>query len=130
KRARAHILVPDRTYQDDGAQPNTYDDVDFISPIGSYAVHGHIVEREALARGLDSWRFTKSSIVVSDANGTQLPFRTARWPLSGGVASSVARHEEATRRLLKRAGCPVPGGRTVHGGAHELAVRDAVSLRP
>lgn len=129
KRARAQILVPDRTANHlDGATPNTYDDVDYISPIGSYAVHGHIVEREALARGFSSWRFTKSSIVVSDRNGTQLPFRTARWPLTGVVASSIARHKEATRLLLARSGVPVPEGRTFHGGDHDLALRYAEKI--
>lgn len=72
--ARGRILHPsipsDAT---PGLEPNTYDDVDYISPIGAYAVHGHIVEREALARGLNSWRFTKSSIMVSDTAGVQLP---------------------------------------------------------
>lgn len=129
KRARAHILHPrPARRRTDAQEANRYDDVDYISPIGAYAVHGHIIEREALARGLDSWRFTKSSIVVSDSAGTLLPFRTARWPLSGVVASSVARHKEATRILLKRAGCPVPEGRTFHGGDHDLALRYAEQI--
>lgn len=121
--ARGRILHPsipsDAT---PGLEPNTYDDVDYISPIGAYAVHGHIVEREALARGLNSWRFTKSSIMVSDTAGVQLPFRTTRWPLSGVLASSVAKHKESTRILLRRAGCPVPEGRTFHGGDHEISL--------
>lgn len=125
-RARARILHPaPQAPTESGLQANVYDDVDYIAPIGAYAVHGHIVEREALARGLNSWRFTKSSIVVSDSEGVQLPFRTTRWPLSGVVASSVARHKEATRILLKRAGCPVPEGRTFHGGDHEVALKYA-----
>ena len=129
KRARAQILHPHPVPNDPHATPpNAYDDVDYISPIGAYAVHGHIIEREALARGLDSWRFAKSSFVVSDRSGHQLPFRTARWPLSGVVASSVARHKEATRILLKRAGCPVPEGRTFHGGDHHLALQYAQQI--
>lgn len=128
KRARGHILHPRLSTGPGAQEPNRYDDVHYISPIGSYAVHGHIVEREALARGLSSWRFTKSSIVVSDEAGTQLPFRTARWPLTGVVASSVARHKEATRILLKRAGCPVPEGRTFHEGDHDLALQYAEQI--
>lgn len=128
KRARAQILLPERSRQPGTTPPNEYDDVDYISPIGSYAVHGHIVEREALARGLDSWRFTKSSIVVSDGSGMQLPFRTARWPLSGIAASSIARHKEATRILLARSGVPVPQGRTFHGGDHDLALQYAEQI--
>lgn len=129
KRARGHILHPRPSAGGLASQQaNRYDDVDYISPIGAYAVHGHIVEREALARGLDSWRFTKSSIVVSDGEGRQLPFRTARWPLTGVVASSLARHKEATRLLLKRTGCPVPEGRTFHEGDHDLALRYAEQI--
>ncbi|TLP79321.1 acylphosphatase [Nesterenkonia sphaerica] len=124
--ARARVLHPTPPQPAVGnKRPNTYGDVDYISPIGAYAVHGHIVEREALAHGLNSWRFNKSSIVVSDTAGTQLPFRTTRWPLSGVVAASVARHKEATRILLKRAGVPVPEGRTFHEGDHGLAVQYA-----
>ncbi|WP_022873128.1 acylphosphatase [Nesterenkonia alba] len=127
-RARVRHPRPAATAQLGASLPNTYDDVEYIAPIGSYAVHGHIVEREALARGLNSWRFTKSSIVVSDNEGHQLPFRTTRWPLSGVVASSVARHKEATRILLKRAGVPVPEGRTFHGGDQQLALQYAARI--
>lgn len=105
-----------------GLEPNTFDDVDFIRPIGPYAVHGHIVEREALARGLESWRFTKSSFAASDGHGEMLPFRRSRWPLSGPTAAAVAKHKEATRILLKAADCPVPEGRTFAGGDHQGAL--------
>ncbi|NLS10060.1 ATP-grasp domain-containing protein [Nesterenkonia sp. MY13] len=127
-RARVRHPKPNSTAQFGDTPPNTYSDVDYIAPIGSYAVHGHIVEREALARGLNSWRFTKSSIVVSDDHGKKLPFRTTRWPKSGVVASSVARHKEATRILLKRAGCPVPEGRTFHGNDQSLALQYAARI--
>lgn len=96
----------------DGRQAQIYDDVDYIRPMGAYAVHGHIVERESLAYGLNTRRFNKSTFQADDGQGPPLSFRTARWPLSSVVAASIVRHKESTRILLERNDCPVPRGRT------------------
>lgn len=128
-KARSRIFWPEPQKPETSTPPpNSYDDVRFISPIGPYAVHGHIIEREALAYGLNSWRFTKSSFVATTDSGEEImPFRRSRWPLSGVAAASIAKNKEATRILLKRAGCPVPAGRTFAGGdtlgAEEFAAR-------
>lgn len=129
-RARNRIIHPlPRRPDNADPSPNVYDDVDFIAPIGPYAVHGHIVEREALAYGLNSWRFTKSSFVATDDSGKEvIPFRRSRWPLSGSTAASVAKHKEATRILLMRAGCPVPEGRTFAGGDERGALDFAARI--
>ncbi|GAA3074142.1 acylphosphatase [Nesterenkonia aethiopica] len=100
----------------EGRPARTYDDVDYIRPMGSYAVHGHIVEREALAYGLNTRRFNKSTFQADDGVRPPLSFRTARWPLSSVVAASIVRHKESTRILLDRSGCPVPRGRTFSNG--------------
>ncbi|GAA1189632.1 acylphosphatase [Nesterenkonia xinjiangensis] len=100
----------------EGRPALTYDDVDYIRPMGSYAVHGHIVEREALAYGLNTRRFNKSTFQADDGERSPLSFRTARWPLSSVVAASIVRHKESTRILLHRNGCPVPLGRTFSNG--------------
>ena len=111
----------------EGQPARTYDDVDYIAPLGSYAVHGHIVEREALAFGLNTRRFNKSTFFADDGVHKPLTFRTARWPLTSVVASSIVRHKEATRILLDQFDCPVPQGRTFNGrdvdGAFEFATR-------
>lgn len=109
--------------------PNAYADANYIAPIGAYATHGHIVEREALAYGLNSWRFTKASFVAATPNGKEiLPFRRSRWPLSGVAAASIAKNKEATRILLRRAGCPVPEGRTFSGGDRQGALDFAARI--
>lgn len=95
-----------------GKIARTYDDVDYIRPLGAYGIHGHIVEREALAYGLNTKRFNKSTFLVDDGHQEPLAFRTARWPLSSVVASSLVRHKESTRLLLNRHKVPVPMGRT------------------
>ena len=114
---------PPLTYE--GKSANTYDDVDFIRPIGSYAVHGHIVEREALAHGLNTQRFHKRKFLVSDGKKRPLPFQTSRWPLSSVTASALARHKEAVRIRLNRFGIPVPQGRTFSADDQDTAVEYA-----
>lgn len=116
-------MPPPLTYG--GRSANTYDDVDFIRPIGSYAVHGHIVEREALAHGLNTQRFHKRKFLVSDGKKRPLPFQTSRWPLSSVTASALARHKEAVRIRLGRFGIPVPQGRTFSASDQETAVQYA-----
>lgn len=114
---------PPLTYE--GKSANAYDDVEFIRPIGSYAVHGHIVEREALAHGLNTQRFHKRKFLVSDGKKRPLPFQTSRWPLSSVTASALARHKEAVRIRLDRFGCPVPQGRTFSADDKGTAIQYA-----
>lgn len=103
-------MVPPPTFN--GRPANRYDDVAYIRPMGSYAVHGHLLEREALAYGLNTRRFSKSTFLADDGSHEPLAFRTARSPLTSVVASSIVRHKEVTRLLLGRSGSPVPEGRT------------------
>ncbi|WBL19778.1 enolase C-terminal domain-like protein [Citricoccus sp. NR2] len=100
----------------EGKTAKTYSDVDYIRPLGPYGVHGHLVEREALARGLNTRRFSKSTFMADDGIQQPVSFRTARWPLTSAVASSIVRHKETTRLLLNRRGVPVPQGRTFAQG--------------
>lgn len=119
---------PPRVPVHDGAEARQYDDVDFIRPLGAYATHGHIVEREALAYGLNTRRFNKTTFMADDGEHPTLTFRTARWPLSSAAAASIVRHKESTRILLDQFGCPVPKGRTFsHGdGARALEYAERI----
>ncbi|WP_300343093.1 acylphosphatase [Nesterenkonia sp.] len=121
-RAQARIFHSSSEIAASGPSANEYSDVNYIAPIGSYAVRGHILEREALAYGLNTVRYNKSAFAATDGAHPLVHFRASRWPLSGVVASSVARNKEATRLLLQRHDCPVPQGRTFPGGAHEKAL--------
>lgn len=116
---------PPRVPVHDGVPARQYDDVDFIRPLGAYATHGHIVEREALAYGLNTRRFSKTTFMADDGEHPPLTFRTARWPLSSAAAASIVRHKESTRILLDQFGCPVPKGRTFSNGDGERALEYA-----
>lgn len=106
----------------EGREAREYDDVEYIRPLGAYATHGHVVEREALAYGLSTRRFNKTTFLAEDGIHAPLTFRTARWPLTSVAAASIVRHKEATRILLEQAGCPVPQGRTFSGSDVERAL--------
>lgn len=112
----------------EGRPAREYDDVEYIRPLGAYATHGHVVEREALAYGLSTRRFNKTTFLAEDGTHAPLTFRTARWPLTSVAAASIVRHKEATRILLEQAGCPVPQGRTFSGADVERALAYAARI--
>jgi D-alanine-D-alanine ligase-like ATP-grasp enzyme/acylphosphatase len=93
-----------------GATANSYPDVEFIRHLRKDGTKGHLLEREALRRGLDSVRFPNGTFVVSDSTGEKLNFKWGRSPIASGVSLSICSYKEATRRLLSRAGIPVPRG--------------------
>ncbi|NDL57425.1 acylphosphatase [Phytoactinopolyspora mesophila] len=95
-----------------GETPNVYDEVPYLQPLGPNGTKGHLLEREALALGLSTTRFSKGAFVASDGIHDQLVFKWSRSPLSSAVSLALCTHKEATRMRLNRAGVPVPKGRT------------------
>lgn len=104
-----------------GPQPNVYDEVPFLQPLGPNGTKGHLLEREALALGLSTTRYSKGAFVATDGVHEPLPFKWSRSPLSSAVSLALCTHKEATRMRLARAGVPVPKGRTFANGDYDSA---------
>lgn len=104
-----------------GLTANTYREVPYLQPLGPNGTKGHLLEREALALGMSTIRFSKGAFVASDGKHEPLVFKWSRSPLSSAVALAMCTHKEATRIRLGRAGVPVPRGRTFRNGDFETA---------
>lgn len=105
----------------EGMNPTVYDDVDNLHPLGANGSKGHLLEREALALGLNSTRFSKGAFTVADGTHEAVSFKWSRNPLSSAVSLALCTHKEATRLQLQRSGIPVPQGRTFANGDFETA---------
>lgn len=104
-----------------GPTPNVYDEVPYLQPLGPNGTKGHLLEREALALGLSTTRFSKGAFVATDGVHEPLMFKWSRSPLSSALSLALCTHKEATRMRLRRAGVPVPKGRTFVKGDYAAA---------
>ena len=100
----------------EGMTPNVFDDIDDLHPLGARGSKGHLAEREALALGLSTTRYSKGVFLASDGIKEPINFKWNRHPLVSAVALGLCTHKEATRLQLQRAGIPVPQGRTFERG--------------
>lgn len=100
----------------EGMTPNVFDDIDDLHPLGARGSKGHLAEREALAMGLSTTRYSKGVFLASDGIKDPVNFKWNRHPLVSAVALGMCTHKEATRLQLQRAGVPVPQGRTFERG--------------
>lgn len=105
----------------DGRKANVYPSVTYLQPLGSNGTKGHLLEREALALGLSTVRYSKGAFVATDGIHEPLSFKWSRSPLSSAVSLALCTHKEATRRRLQREGAPVPRGNTFAMGAYDEA---------
>lgn len=104
-----------------GRTATVYDEVPYLKPLGSNGTKGHLLEREALRLGLSTTRFSKGAFIATDGEHPPLLFKWSRSPASSAVSLALCTHKEATRLRLRRAGVPVPKGRTFTGGDLEAA---------
>jgi D-alanine-D-alanine ligase-like ATP-grasp enzyme len=81
--------------------------------LGKNGLRSHLVEREALAHGLDTTRYTGTTFLARDAAGTSMIFGgSARSHASGACSFMISdQHKGAAHALLARAGAPVPEAR-------------------
>lgn len=100
---------------------NIYEDVELLRPLGPNGVKGLLLEREALALGLSTERFSKGAFTVTDGEHVPISFKWSRNPVSSAVALALCTHKEATRVRLQQAAVPVPQGRTFIHGDFETA---------
>ncbi|HIT76667.1 MAG TPA: acylphosphatase [Candidatus Avipropionibacterium avicola] len=104
-----------------GLEANTYREVPFLQPLGPNGTKGHLLEREALALGMSTVRYSKGAFTATDGIHEPLVFKWSRSPLSSAVSLAMCTHKEATRIRLDRAGIPVPRGRTFGNGDLDTA---------
>lgn len=104
-----------------GQAANAYPEVTYLQPLGSNGTKGHLLEREALARGLSSVRYSKGAFTITDGAQEPLSFKWSRSPLSSAVSLALCTHKEATRLRLQRAGVPVPRGTTFAADNYDAA---------
>lgn len=104
-----------------GPQPNVYEEVTYLQPLGPNGTKGHLLERQALALGLQTRRFSKGAFVATDGVHDPLLIKWSRSPLSSAVSLALCTHKEATRIRLNQAGVPVPRGRTFVNGDFDSA---------
>lgn len=105
----------------EGRPAAVYDDVDHLHPLGPNGSKGHLLERQALAMGLTTTRYSKGAFRAGDAHQAPLIFKWSRNPLSSAASLALCTHKEGTRMQLQRAGVPVPQGRTFANGDFETA---------
>lgn len=104
-----------------GYEINTFEDSRYLMPLGMNGTKGHLLERESLARGLSTVRFSKGVFIANDGNDRHIGFRWSRSDLSSATAHALCGHKESTRARLQARGVPVPMGRTFRNGDHETA---------
>jgi D-alanine-D-alanine ligase-like ATP-grasp enzyme/acylphosphatase len=121
-----YVCFPEPPLPEWNGKPlNVYKGITYMHPLGGNGTKGHLLERQALAYGLDTLRFNKGTFVASDGVGTPLAFKWSRSPISSGVSLALCTHKEATRACLGRAGIPVPKGRMFKNGDFEPAFKYA-----
>lgn len=106
--------APSPTYE--GRPVAVYHDVDHLHPLGPNGSKGHLLERQALAMGLTTTRYSKGAFRAGDGEQAPLIFKWSRNPLSSAASLALCTHKEGTRMQLQRAGVPVPQGRTFTNG--------------
>ena len=111
--------APQPTYE--GRPAAVYNDVDHLHPLGPNGSKGHLLERQALAMGLTTTRYSKGAFRAGDSKQSPLIFKWSRNPLSSAASLALSTHKEGTRMQLQRAGVPVPQGKTFSSGDFETA---------
>ena len=120
--ARASLIFPvPPAHTFEGQSVTTYDDVDDLHPLGPNGSKGHLLEREALALGLNTVRYSKGAFIATDGEHEAISFKWSRNPVSSAASLSLCTHKEATRMQLQRHGVPVPQGRTFASGEFAIA---------
>lgn len=127
-RSARYLCLPPPDATVDGVTVNRFADTTYIQALPKDGTKGHLLEREALAYGLDCERFPNGSFVARDTAGAALNFKWGRSPIASGVSLALCSYKEATRELLTRVGVPVPSGRTFASGDVEGAVSFAHHL--
>lgn len=112
-----------------GQQANTYPDAEILARLSKAGIRSHLVEREALAHGLSTTRYTAGAFIATGSTGSPMLFGAgAHAPLSTAAPFLIADHHKgAAHALLARAGVPVPDGQVF--AASDVAGATAFAMR-
>ncbi|WP_158412384.1 enolase C-terminal domain-like protein [Ilumatobacter nonamiensis] len=112
-----------------GELPNDYSDAaDKLRGFDPIAMDSHVLEREALLRGLGSRRYSIKDVTFNDPADRSAAFCWSRSPLTSRAAAAMTIDKEASRRLLSRAGVPTPRGRVFPLGSAPEAAEYAATI--
>ncbi|WP_317492670.1 hypothetical protein [Haloechinothrix sp. LS1_15] len=97
---------------------NSYPEAGYTRRLRTLAVRSHLVEREALAHGLSTVRYSQEVFVARDGSGGRLQFGAGTHAsLSSATSFMVADHHKgAAYAVLARAGVAVPDGQVFAPG--------------
>lgn len=104
-----------------GRTPNSYR-VDHLSAFGKIGLDSHLLELEALVRGLHTTRFTDRDFVAYDDGGRVAPFQWTKTLLNGRPAAAITGDKQSTKYLLENSGVPIPSGHSFKSGQNQEAL--------
>lgn len=109
------------------AGTNTYP-VNHLRGFTEKQVDNHVLEREALALGLDTVRTSPVDFLMIDAKGQELAFSWTKSNMSSAASVGITGDKQTTRDLLLGASVPAPRGRRFGPDNAEEAVRYAEEI--
>lgn len=108
---RANIWPRIPNYHSESPAPNNYQ-LNEASQLRGVGLDTHLLERSALARGMNTIRHESHFVGFEDAGGQELPFFHSGSSAVSEVGRRIVNDKEATRALLQNDGIPVPRGRS------------------
>ncbi|WP_051062996.1 ATP-binding protein [Ilumatobacter nonamiensis] len=112
-----------------GRMPNDFSvEADLLRRFPADPLDSYVLEREALARGLETRRLSPTFVSVVDRFDREASFHLTESTLMARSAAAISGHKESTRFLLARAGVPTPEGRTFDVGEGALAESYAAAI--
>ena len=119
--------APPPLRDDVGRSVNEYE-MDVYDAFPRLAVASQLLQRDAVARGLDTRRMRPKDFSAADAAGHRMVFTLSLDEASSPVSGYLTGNKQLTRRLLESSGAPVPDGRAFPLTQVEDAVQYAGSI--
>lgn len=108
-------------------EPNIYES-DHLREFGKTQLDNHLLEKEALALGLSTFRTGGLAFSATDGSGQTIAFSWTKSTASSRPSTAITSDKHSTRLLLQRAGVPVPHGRRFSSSDIAQAVKFAESI--
>lgn len=108
-----------------GKPANAYPIAEHLKELGTKPLSTVLLERNALAYGLQTQRVGSLDFVARDGRGHSVGFNRTGSSLNSRSAAPLTGNKHSTRLLLERAGVPAPRGRRFSFADQESAVEYA-----